>query len=119
MISKNAVSVNQETLESLPLYYTLPAAIIYAPIVEEIIFRGVIRRFIKNNILFIIISALVFGVLHTIGESSILNIFVMALPYSVLGAYLAYVYTKTNNIFTSITSHAIINSISSLFMVLL
>ena len=117
LVTKNAVSVNQETVESLPLYYMLPAAIIYAPIVEEILFRGVIRRFIKNNILFIIVSALVFGVLHTIGESSIRDILIMSLPYSVLGAYLAYVYTKTNNIFTSITSHAIFNTISSIFSI--
>ena len=119
MITKNAVSVNQETVEALPLYYMLPAAVIYAPIVEEILFRGVFRRFIKNDILFIIISALIFGLLHTIGESSLLEILVMALPYSTLGAYLAYSYVKTNNIFTSITSHAIFNAISSIFSLFL
>ena len=68
--------------------------------------------------LFIITSALVFGILHTIGESSILNILVMALPYSVLGAYLAYLYTNTNNIFTNIKGHAIFNTISSIFLIL-
>ena len=119
MITKNTVSVNQETVEALPLYYMLPAAVIYAPIVEEILFRGVFRRFIKNDILFIIISALIFGLLHTIGESSLLEILVMALPYSTLGAYLAYSYVKTNNIFTSITSHAIFNTISSIFSLFL
>ena len=117
LITKNAVSLNQESVESLPLYYMLPAVIIYAPIVEETLFRGVFRRFIKNDVVFIIVSALLFGVLHTIGESSILNILVMALPYCSLGVYLAYVYTKTNNIFTNITSPAIFNTISSIFMI--
>lgn len=119
LITKNATSVNQETLESLPTFYILPAAIIYAPIVEEILFRGVLRRFIKNNIIFIIVSAFVFGILHTMGESSILNVLIMALPYASLGAYLAYVYTKTNNIFSNITSHAIFNTISSVFTLFL
>lgn len=116
LVTKNAVSVNQETLESLPKLYSIPAAIIYAPIVEEIIFRGVLRRIIKNNILFIIASALVFGLLHTIGETSLLNIFIMGLPYISLGAYLAYIYTKTNNIWSNITSHAIFNTVSSVFI---
>ena len=119
LLTKNATSVNQKTVESLPIYYTLPAAVIYAPIVEEILFRGVFRRLIKNNVLFIIISALVFGLLHTMNESSIFNMFVMALPYASLGAYLAYIYVRTNNIFSSITSHAIFNAISSIFTVLL
>ena len=117
LVTKNAVSANQGAVESLPLYYMLPAVIIYAPIVEEILFRGVFRRFIKNDLLFIIISALSFGVLHTIGESSILNVFVMALPYSVLGAYLSYMYVKTNNIFASIISHAFFNTVSSIFLI--
>lgn len=119
LITHNAVSVNQETLESLPIYYIIPGAVIYAPIVEEILFRGVIRKFIKNSILFIIVSAITFGVLHTIEESSLLNILVMSLPYCSLGAYLAYVYIKSNNIFTSIISHAIFNSISVIFMILI
>ena len=117
LITKNAVSVNQQAVESLPLYYLLPSAIIYAPIVEEIIFRGVIRRFIKNDIIFIIVSAISFGILHTIGESSITNIIIMSLPYTVLGAFLSYVYVKTNNIFSNIAGHAIFNTISSIFMI--
>lgn len=116
LITHNGVSINQENVESLPIYYMIPMVVIYAPIVEEILFRGVFRRLIKNNIVFIIISALVFGILHTIGESSITNILFMSLPYCSLGAYLAYIYVKTNNIFSSITSHAIFNTISTIFM---
>ena len=117
LITNNVVSVNQKTAESLPIYYLIPAVVIYAPIVEEILFRGVIRRFIKNNTIFIIISALVFGILHTIGEASIINILVMSLPYASLGAYLAYIYTKTNNIFSNITSHMLFNLISTIFII--
>ena len=117
VITKKAVSTNQETVESLPLYFMIPAAVIYAPIVEELIFRGVFRRIIKNKILFIIISAISFGILHTIEEGSVANILVMSLPYASLGAYLAYIYTRTNNLCSNILSHALFNSISALFMI--
>lgn len=119
LLTKNAVSINQENVESLPVYYMIPAAVIYAPIVEEIIFRGVLRRFIKNNKIFIITSGLIFGLLHTMGESSLMNVIVMALPYATLGFYLSYIYTKTNNIFSNIVSHMIFNSISCLFIILI
>ena len=119
LVTKSGTSVNQQNLESLPMLYTVFAAVLYAPIVEEVIFRGVIRRIIKNDTIFIVLSATIFGVLHTIGESSIFNIIFMSLPYVSLGAYLAYIYTRTNNIFSNITSHAIFNTISSIFMLFL
>ena len=50
LIAQQGVSTNQSTLESLPIWFTFPAAVLWAPIVEESIFRGVIRRFFKNNI---------------------------------------------------------------------
>ena len=112
LISKKATSINQQTLESLPLWFTFPLAVFWAPIVEEMIFRGVIRRFIKKDILFIIISAVSFGLLHTISEETLQNIILLAVPYSILGGYLAYIYTKTNNIMSNIFSHSFINLIA-------
>lgn len=112
LISKKATSVNQETLESLPLWFTFPLAVFWAPIVEEMIFRGVIRRFIKKDILFIIISATLFGLLHTISEENLQNVILLAVPYSILGGYLAFIYTKTNNIMSNIFSHAFINLVA-------
>ena len=41
-------TANQEALNSAPLWYVGPLAIIWAPVVEEGIFRGGLRRFIKN-----------------------------------------------------------------------
>ena len=117
LTTKNAVSVNQENLESLPIYYLIPAAVIYAPIVEEIIFRGILRRFIKNTKIFVLISALLFGLLHTMDEGSFSNILLMSLPYITLGFFISRIYAKTNNLFTNITTHMIFNSISCIFMI--
>ena len=117
LITGQADSVNQSTLESMPLWYTIPLAIFWAPIVEETIFRGVLRRFIKNNKLFIVISAVIFGLLHTIAEATIFNVIIMAIPYAILGGFFAYLYTKTENISCNILAHCFQNTIASLLMV--
>ncbi len=115
IITKNIGSVNQQNLESLPSWYVIPLAIIYAPIVEETIFRGLIHKLIKNDTIFIIVSGISFGLLHTISsEVTLLNVIFKALPYSVLGGFLAYIYSKTENISTNMFCHAGINLIASL-----
>lgn len=116
MITGEASSVNQSALESMPLWYTIPLAILWAPIVEETIFRGVLRRFIKNNKLFIVTSAIIFGVLHTISEVTISNVIIMAIPYAILGGFFAYIYAKTENISCNMLAHCFQNTIASLIM---
>ena len=112
LISQKATSENQSLIESMPLWFTIPAAVIWAPIVEELVFRGALRRFLKNNYAFIIVSAIAFGLMHTVGEDTLLNVVVLALPYSVLGGFFAYIYTKTNNIITSVLCHALHNTLA-------
>ena len=111
---------NQNLVEQLPILLSLPLAIIYAPIVEESLFRGCIRRFISNDNLFIIISGIVFGLLHTIfAESNIVNLIVLAIPYGAMGSFLAYIYVKTNNMMCNITYHALNNMIAMFFSILI
>ena len=110
---------NQNLVEQLPLFLSLPLAIIYAPIVEEVLFRGCIRRFITNDKVFIVVSGIIFGLLHTVfAETKVLNIFVLALPYGFMGSFLAYIYVKTNNIFSNITCHALNNMVAIFFSIL-
>lgn len=113
-ISGEATSANQETLELLPKWYLIFAGIISAPIVEELIFRGVLRRFIKNNKIFIITSAIIFGLAHSITEASLSNIIIMAIPYAILGGGWAYIYVKTDNITNNILAHLFQNTIASI-----
>ena len=116
-ITKQVTSVNQQSLEKLNIWYLAFAGIIWAPIVEEAIFRRCLRFFTKNNILFIILSGLIFGLLHTIHEATLLNIILMGLPYITLGGYLAYIYTKTNNMFSNMLSHMIMNSLAIIVLI--
>lgn len=119
-LTKSDTSVNQSNVEALPIWFSLPLAVIYAPIVEETLFRGCIRRFIKNDKLFIIISAISFGLLHTIfTEPSIYNAIVLGIPYMTIGGFLAYLYTKTNNICTNMTFHAFHNMVAIIITILI
>ena len=118
-ISGSSSSVNQQTIEALPLYYTLPLAILLAPIIEELLFRGCLRRFIKNDTLFIIISAVTFGLLHTVHEANLFLVIIVSVPYAILGGFFAYIYTKTNNITTNIICHSFHNTVVMLLQILL
>ena len=108
-ITKNATSVNQEMIEKLPKLVLVILSVFWAPIVEETVFRGAIRRFINNKVVFILLSAFVFGFLHATGENSLFNILITTLPYATLGGWLAYIYTETDNLANNIMIHAIWN----------
>ena len=118
-ISKTTAN-NQNLVEQLPILLSLPLAIIYAPIVEEVLFRGCIRRFIPNDKVFIVISGIIFGLLHTIfSEATIFNIIVLALPYGAMGGFLAYIYVKTNNMMSNMACHALNNTVAMIFSILI
>lgn len=114
----DATSVNQQVAESLPYFYIVPASIIYAPFVEELLFRGAIRRLIKNDILFIVISGFTFGLLHTLAEATLFDIIILSLPYGILGGFFAYLYVKTGNIATSMLGHFFHNSLACFLMIM-
>lgn len=120
LLSKADTSINQNNVEALPIWFSLPLAVIYAPIVEETLFRGCIRRFIKNDKMFIIVSAISFGLLHTIfTEVNLYNAIVLAIPYMTIGGFLAYLYVKTNNMFTNMSFHAFHNTLAMIITILI
>lgn len=120
ILSKGSVSVNQENVEALPIWVSLPLAVLYAPLVEETLFRGCLRRLIKDDKLFIIVSALAFGLLHTaFTEATLYNVFVVALPYMAMGGILAYLYVKTNNICTNMAMHSFHNAFAMIVSILI
>lgn len=108
---------NQTAIEKLNYGYLIFSCIIYAPIVEELIYRGFFRKFIKNDKMFIIISGLVFGFAHVIGSSSLIQ-YIYIFDYGLCGAYLAFLYTKYNNIYLNMTAHFTINLIGTIGIIL-
>ena len=115
-ITKNATSENQFSLFELPMWYLAPVAVIWAPIVEECIFRGSFKRIIPNKYVFIIVSGVVFGVLHAISESNIFDMMITSIPYCIIGLSFAMAYEKSNNIITNIAMHALNNFIAIVLM---
>lgn len=93
-------------LDGQPFWLLLLCTGILVPIMEEIIFRygihGTIAR--SNLIVAYIVSSLVFGIMH--------GNLIQGGYTAILGFVLAYVYTKTNNLWYPIAIHMTINSTS-------
>jgi uncharacterized protein len=96
-------------------------AIIFAPIAEEIIFRGVIYRHYKKAgryLVPLIVSTLLFASMHSL--NAILTgqwIDLWFIPmYAFMSLILSYTYEKTQNLYSAIFLHCINNSISILAM---
>lgn len=120
LLGGDVETANQAGLNSMPLWYVGPLAMIWAPFVEEGIFRGGLRRFVKNDKVFVVLSALLFGLLHTIGsETGLYNIFIQSLQYMVMGGVMAHVYTKTNNICVNMGVHCVQNTFGVVMMFLM
>lgn len=114
MITKKNQSMNQAAIESLPLYITIPLAVIWAPFVEESAYRGAFKKVIKNKLLFVILSGGLFGLMHAIGEATLAITLATAIPYVVIGMVFAYSYAKTNNLAVNILFHLLYNSLAVL-----
>lgn len=115
ILMNGQLAANEESVRSLidiyPMYMAFQL-IIYAPLTEELIFRKSIRNITNNKYLYILISGLVFGGLHTISSISTLLDLIYLIPYCALGFIFAALYTKTDNIFSTITAHAFHNGLA-------
>lgn len=109
--------LNRQILKSFPLVAFFEISII-APFLEEMIFRYGLRKFIGKNKYFPIITALIFGGLHALtGISSWMDL-LYTIPYGALGYMFGLAYNETDNIFTSVASHAIHNTLSFILILL-
>ena len=118
----NAVAGNEEAVRSLidtmPLYMIFSVSL-YAPFVEEIIFRHSIKDCVMafgNNKLtrtiYIFISGFIFALLHIVGQANNLVDYLFLIPYMSLGVAFSALYSKTNNIFSTISMHALHNTVT-------
>ena len=105
-LSGNETSI-RNLLDKYPFYMVF-SAVLFAPIVEEIIFRKTVRNVFNKKYLYILMSGLIFGILH-ISDYSNFNEILLGIPYIIMGIDFAYIYYKSNNIFTTISLHSIHN----------
>lgn len=102
-----AVNTLFDTIPAFMLFNTL----IYAPIVEEIVFRKTFYDILDNKTFFVIFSAIVFGFYHIGYNFVALKEFANMIPYIFMGTVLASSYIKTKSIYAPITVHFLYNLI--------
>ena len=117
---KGASANNEETIrEMIKLYpaYMVFSVSIYAPFVEELIFRKSIKDMILvcgdnkiNKYIYIITSGLIFSSLHVLGMVTSNLDYLYIIPYLSLGLAFSSLYYKTDNIFSSISMHMLHNT---------
>lgn len=111
ILNKGIAGNEQEVrnyIDNFPLYMIF-STVIFAPLTEELTFRKSIKDAISNKWFYILTSGLIFGMLHIVTYITNWTDLVFLIPYSSLGIAFAMLYHKTNNIYCSITMHAMHN----------
>lgn len=106
----------QKMISAMP-YLLLISAGILAPINEEILFRKVFKDNIKNKVICILVSGILFGYMHVISATTISQ-FLYIIPYSSLGIAFAIMYSKTDTVFTSMSMHMFHNTILTILSII-
>jgi len=115
-----SVSLNQEIIIkifSINKFNVFLMAVVFAPIVEEFVFRkGILELFSKWGDKFgIVVSSLAFGMLHVLDSQS----FIFLPIYFLLGIVFGVLYIKTNrNVVATIMTHMINNFIAVIVVLL-
>ena len=109
-IASNEVSV-RNFININPLLMILNTCI-YSPVVEELAFRKSIKDCISNKWIYILTSGLLFGLVHIVSYIDSPLSLLYLIPYGAFGITFAYLYNKTNNIYSTITMHAMHNTIA-------
>ena len=116
-------SVNQQTATDLTLaqpLFSFFAIVIFAPFTEELIFRGMLARYLfpkqdnsKQTLIFLLVSSLLFALIHFPGD--VQQFFV----YFSLGFSLGLAYISRKGLIYSISLHALNNLVSFLMILML
>ena len=91
--------------------YIFMSAVIFAPIIEELVYRFSFRKLFKNDWVFIIVSGLIFGFAHLGAADNLVNELVFLIPYSIPGFMFSYVLVKSKNIFVPMGLHFMHNGL--------
>ncbi len=121
--TSSITSVNQNLIEAYiktsPFLMMISTAF-FAPFYEEVLFRMGMKKVFKNKYIFIILSGMLFGLMHIfpLDEGISLGLGIMqSITYITMGIFLSYTYYKTNNIFISVGIHFLNNFLSVLVMI--
>jgi len=115
----NQVAIDELLAKNRSFVFFL--AVIFAPIVEEVVFRGVIFAKLYNNhkVLAFLLSSFLFGFIHVSDSLFMGNFldFLYIISYSALGFLLCLGYEKYQNISIPIIMHLLNNLVSILLTI--
>ncbi len=99
-----------------PLYlsFAIITIVIFAPLVEEILFRGFLQSFIRKhlgNYQAIVITSLLFSFFHYSPEQGIANMTIIASLF-VFSLFLGFIYEKRGSLLAPMTLHALFNAVN-------
>lgn len=117
---KQAQAVNEEGVQDLiksSSYLSIFIIGIIAPVVEELTFRKSFRDLFKNDIAFVLISGFIFGAAHMAVAKDLWDL-IYIIPYTSLGIVFAYMYKKTDTVFTSMFMHMFHNTVLTILSVI-
>lgn len=124
-LSKLGISMsnNQISIENMLILgskvITFFSVIIFAPLVEELIYRKSIYALSNNKVVYYIVSILAFSLPHMLSTTYDLKTFVLGLiPYLFSGFILSLIYDHTKNIYVSTIAHIINNFIAFLIIII-
>ena len=106
------VAQNEAIVKSKSLLYQIVLGVVLAPIVEEGLFRGLLKKIFKNKYAFLVISSVFFGAMHITFDIANPMELLYIFSYSISGLALAYNYEKTDNLVSTIAMHMINNFFS-------
>lgn len=125
-LTQRTESMNQSMLEEefgMHAVLTVFLTIIFAPLVEELFFRGVIYNQLANRFngfAGIIVSSVLFGLVHVIVALMQGNFgeLLYAIPYAVMGGFIARSYYQSNSFAGALIFHCLQNTVATIFLVM-
>lgn len=98
--------------------YFIVGAVVVAPIAEELFFRGLLFQALRKRVGMIagaVLSALVFGLLHMSGDSTLAAVITFSLVFP-LGVFLAVFFHRRRTLVAPISAHVMFNILSVLVL---
>lgn len=114
-ISNNELN-NLELIKNYTYIYPISVCILI-PILEEIVFKLELKNKYKNKYLFIIVSAFIFTIPHLLSNTKLIEL-IYFIPYFTLGITINLIYSKTDNIYSSILAHMLHNTIIVIYYII-
>ncbi len=105
---------------NLSLVIAFVTIVVLAPLVEELLFRGILQSYLKSKLgakAAILLSAFTFSLFHFSPSQGLGNVS-LCLSLLILGCYLGFLYERQRSLFASLGLHMTFNTVSTLRILL-